>query len=216
MEVFNSALNIFEASPIEVGLQKYEISHYSAIPPINNALVFEVPAVGDAYINLKKTQLKLKFRKVNTDGSFLTPGTEDAREERSIHGDVVTVNNLPLSIFFRQTDLSLNDINFNADIGSNYPYKGYIDMLLDSEKHDVESGLQSELCFTDTVGFNQGDFLSNYGFTTRYGYTKDSSKVVIKGPIRTDMCQQDRLILPSINLEGAFPFKIKVQRTAKQ
>ena len=200
MQVYNTSLNIFEPTPVEVGVEKYDIVHYSAIPPINNMLVFEVPATGSGYINLKKTQLRLRFRITNSDGTLLTPGTEDAREERAVKGDIVTVNNLPLSLFFRQVDLCLNDVNINTDIGSNYPYKGYIDMLLDSTRADLESTLQTELCYTDTIGFPQGDYLSNYGFTNRYGYTKDSASVMIKGPIRTDICQQDRLILPGVRI----------------
>ena len=200
MEAFNSVLNIFHPQNIESGVYKYETQHFSAIPPINGALIFEIPATGDAYINLKKSQLRLKFRIVNSDGSILTPGTEDAREERAIHGDIVTVSNLPMACFFRQVDVCLNDQNINADVASNYAYKGYIDMLLNTEKQDAETILQSELCYNDTVGFPQGDYLSNYGFTARYGFTKDSATVVIKGPIRADICQQDRLILPGVRV----------------
>jgi len=131
----------------------------------------------------------------------LVPGTETANgSERTIKGDITTVTNMPLASFFRQVDVSLNEVNVSADTGSHYAYKAYIDTLLCSDHHTTATILQSELFFRDTYDNMDGSFLSNDGFTNRYGYTRDSSIVTVKGPIRSDIFQQNRLILPGVRI----------------
>jgi hypothetical protein len=90
------------------------------------------------------------------------------------------------------------------DVGVNYPYKSYIDILL-NYGHDVkESLLQSELYAKDVAGYmDDADAPGggNGGLLKRYAYTKDGKYVTLEGPIHHDMCQLDKLILNGVPIQ---------------
>ena len=90
-----------------------------------SALDFHVPANATTYMDLSKTLLQVKVRVVKQNGTAL--GKEDD----------VTLVNLALSSLFAQCDVSLNQRTINTSVGSNYPYKAYFDVLLNSTQHEA-------------------------------------------------------------------------------
>ena len=119
--------------------------------------------------------------------------------------DIALVN-LALSSLFVQCDISLNQHTINTRVWSNYPYKPYFDVLLDSTRYKAECILQSELFYKDSAGAMDGTGLagSNIGHYERLTHTKNSNTVVLEGPIRMDICQQEWLMVNGVKLKIKF------------
>ena len=77
---------------------------------------------------------------------------------------------------------------------------------MDSTRYEAESILQSELFYKDSAGAMDGTGLagSNIGHYERLTHTKNSNTVVLEGPIRMDICQQERLVVNGVKLKIKF------------
>ena len=93
-------------------------------PPVESAVeTIEWIHFSPLVIPTKKSALQVKVRIVQTGGT----------------DSDVALTNLPLSSMFQQCDISLNQRTVNTSIGSNYPYKAYFDVLLNSNSNEAES-----------------------------------------------------------------------------
>ena len=117
--------------------------------------------------------------------------------------DDIGLINPALSSTFQQCDVSLNQSTINTSVGSNYAYKAYFDVLLGSTTADADTVLQNELFYKDTAGAIDGTGLSgnNIGHYDRAVNTQNSKIAVLEGPIRMDICQQERLIVNEVKLK---------------
>lgn len=195
MDVYDNCLAVFEPAKIEAGILKIEYVRYSPVGNFtskNSPLIFEIPADGARYLDLKKSVLNVSFKILKKDGSELT---SDAGK-----GDLVSVVNLPLSSIFRQTDISLNHTPIAQSVGGNHPYRCYLDVILNSTKQQEETLLQSQLFYKDQGEEIHAAWLSNYGFTKRLGYGLKSRICTIRGRLITDISDQKNLILPGVKL----------------
>ena len=192
MEVHSSSLSLFEPAAVESGIESVKWVQYAPmiIPKAGSSLVFNIPANTTAYTDLSKTILQAKVKVTKADGTHLA--SED---------DAALVN-LALSSLFAQCDVSLNQRPINTSIGPNYPYKAYLDVLLNSNPHEVESVLQNELFYKDTAGSmdENGVTGGNIGHYERMLHIANSKVLVLEGPIRMDICQQERLIINGVRL----------------
>ena len=73
---------------------------------------------------------------------------------------------------FRQIDVSLQQKNISPDIGSSYPYKALLDVLLHTDLNETK--MESELFFkddatvfnaVDPTGGGNGGLLQRWAFT---------------------------------------------------
>lgn len=195
MDCYDKNLDFFEPVKIETGVTKIEYIRYSPIGSFtskNSPLIFEVPPQGSRYLDLRKSVLNVSFKIMKKSGGELThdPGK----------GDLVTMVNLPLSSFFRQVDITVNNVPTGQSVGGNHPYRCFLDVILNSTKHEEDTLLQSELFYKDQGEEIDGGWLSNYGFTRRIGYSAKSRVCTVRGRLRTDITDQKKLILPGVKL----------------
>ena len=164
------------------------------IPKTGSALEFNISSNATTYTDLSKTLLQVKVKITRPDGSDIVPD------------DDVALVNLALSSLFGQCDVSFNQRTINTSVGSNYPYKAYIDVILDSIHYEAETVLQNELFYKDTAGTMDGTGLAgnNLGHYDRQIHTKSGKTVVLEGPIRMDICQQERLVVNGVKLKLKF------------
>ena len=108
--------------------------------------------------------------------------------------------NLGLHSLFRQVDVDLNQKLITASVGSYYPYKAYMDVLLNSSFEESERELKTELFYKDTYGEMENDPKNNIGFDRRWQATAGGKTAYLEGPIRMDICQQKRLILNGVRV----------------
>ena len=190
MDVHCSNLALFEKPLVETAVESIDWVHFApdVIPKKDSPLSFDIPSNATIYTDLGKTLLQVKVRVTHKDGSDLT---ED---------DQVALVNLGLSSLFSQMDVSLNQKLITTSVGSNHPYKAYIDVLLNSTDDECASRLQSELFYKDTAGAMDEAGLNggNLGHYNRMLHTNQSQILTLEGGIRVDICQQDRLIVNGV------------------
>ena len=193
MEVHSSNLALFEPPPVESAIETVQWIHFAplVIPKRGAALEYNIPRNSVMYMDLSKTVLQVKVRIRLQDGGDISPDND------------VGLVNLALSSIFRQCDVSLYQTTINTSIGSNYSYKSYFDVLLGSTAAEAETVLQNELFYKDTAGAMDGTGLSgnNIGHYDRAVHTQNSKIAVLEGPIRMDICQQERLIVNGVKLK---------------
>lgn len=102
-----------------------------------------------------------------------------------------------------------------SQLGTNYPYKAYIDTLLSSSIENYEVR-QCQLFFKDISDPDNADPIKgvNIGLYQRYQFTKGGKIVDLEGPLHVDIFQQDRLILNGVALSlklwlSKDPFRLK-------
>ncbi|GFX52302.1 uncharacterized protein F54H12.2 [Trichonephila clavipes] len=130
------------------------------------------------YIDLSQTQLYVKAKIVKVDN---TPITKD---------DTIGPVNLFLHSLFSQVDVSLND-RVVSNSSNTYPYRSYIETLLNHGYDSKISQLTAELFYKD----------SDDGLKIRTEFFKESATVDMIGCIHSDLFHQDRLLLNLVDLK---------------
>ena len=78
-----------------------------------------------------------------------------------------------------------------SQIGTNYPYKAYIDTLLTTQKYCTMDN-SSQLFIKDSHGnFDDAKTGTNLGLYERWIYTRDGGILDLEGPLLLDFFQQD-------------------------
>lgn len=155
----------------------------------SSAIEFNIPAQSSAYLDLKRSLLKVKLNIVNGDGTAV----DDTKE--------VALVNVPLHALFSQIEVSLQQTP-QTQWGTNYPYKAYIDTLL-MTNHDEQTGLLTNQLFViddpdlDSANPKNG---SNTGLYNRWSSTKKGQTVELEGPLHVDVFQQPKLLINGVHL----------------
>ena len=188
-------MSIFEVPPTDTTITVREWIEYRPINQISQdtAIEFHVTPQSTGYLDLKQSRVNVKIKVTRDDGS---PVTQD---------DVVGLVNLPLHSIFSSLECDLQHMAV-SQIGTNYPYKAYIDTLLTTQtSRRIDNS--SQLFVKDTRGrFDDADAKtgSNLGLYERWTYTRDGRILDLEGPLLLDFFQQERLILNGVPLDLKF------------
>ena len=133
MASINNELALFQPIPTEKAIDEVKWVNYRPTMQITDSgpIEFNISPTSSYYVLLSKTYLGLKVKITKKDGTSIT-------------NQNVALTNLPLSSCFRQCDISLNQQIINASVSTNYPYKAYLDVLLNSNSDQKEGVLQGE------------------------------------------------------------------------
>jgi hypothetical protein len=196
-EFHDVTLELFKRPPTEKGTLGTEWITYRPINQLTegSALEFNIPSTSTQYVDLKRMHLHVQVKITKADGTQIKPSGEDA--------DSVGVANAPLHTMFSQVDLSLQQQSMNQ-VGPNYPYKAYLDLLFDTEDNQelinqmfIKDDGGADMDISDPNGTNQGLF-------NRHEYTQRGSVVDLIGGLKLDFCQQDRLLLNGVPINLKF------------
>jgi hypothetical protein len=117
-------------------------------------------------------------------------------------------SNLWMHALFSQVEVFLNN-KLVTPSSTAYPYRTYIETILNFSKDAKDSHLTSALFYKagkmDVVNPLAQD--ANTGLTQRHAYTRESKSVTMEGRIHSDLFAQDRYIF------FAVPIKIKLVRS---
>lgn len=118
-------LSLFSPPPANTGIQRREWIEFRPTNQISAdaPLDFSIPPQSAAYMDLKKSVLKVKLRLLKADGTSVAKDTN------------VALVNLPLQALFSEMECTLQQTPV-AQMGSNYPFKAYIDTLLETGAND--------------------------------------------------------------------------------
>lgn len=188
-QVLPSELNIFEPPSLSAPFQKVQYVEYRSASPLNDGgpIQFIIPPTANQFIDLKRTLLHVEAKIVRTDGKDL-----DGDDK---WGPI----NLTLHSFFKQVDVELQQ----QLVSSNqlYGYKAYLDTILGYNAEAGDTYLQSQMWYKDQTGTMDVhiDPRVNRGLHKRSLLFKNGT-ADMEGPLMSDVCQQDRLILNNVEV----------------
>ncbi|KMQ82490.1 hypothetical protein RF55_22766, partial [Lasius niger] len=158
---------------------------------------FNISGSGEEYMDLSSSHLYVQVKITKKDGSVL-PDNES-----------VAPVNLFLQALFSQVDVSLNERCISSS-SNTYPYRAYIETLLNYGEDAKKSLLSCEGFYKDTH-LEVVDPLKtpdgNEGLKKRYDLTCKSKTLDLIGQLHCDIFQQNRLLLNLVDL------KIKMTRS---
>ncbi|GFT64346.1 uncharacterized protein F54H12.2 [Trichonephila clavipes] len=173
-------LNSGDFVPFERVIQDGQWKQFHPLSNVfdNAPVEFHISGSAEDYIDLSQTQLYVKAKIVKVDN---TPITKD---------DTIGPVNLFLHSLFSQVDVSLND-RVVSNSSNTYPYRSYIETLLNHGYDSKTSQLTAELFYKD----------SDDGLKKRTEFFKESATVDMIGCIHSDLFHQDRLLLNLVDLK---------------
>lgn len=188
VEAQPSELELFNLSPTQTAVEKIYFQQILPIGQITDTspIQFIISSHnGMEYIDTKRSFMSIKARIVHQDGSAVPSG------------EIVGPVNLLAHALFDQVDVTLQGKFITSSTG-NYPYKAYIQTLLNYGNDAKSSQLTSQCYYGDTPGHlddNDGISGANEGFKFRTTLFAESKKVHMIAPIIHDAFQLDRYIL---------------------
>ena len=137
-----SEIDLFRVPPTQQSLERGRWIDYAPLSSVENpdSAITYLIAGTDEYIDLSKTILTVRGEITKGDGTKLTGGGQT---------DVAPVNNF-LHSLFRQVDVYLNGKQVTPAMGT-YPYRAYIETLLNYDASAKESQFTSALYYKDTA-----------------------------------------------------------------
>ena len=197
--IHTEELALFSKPPVNVGEEK--ISWVELRPAFMSSgeyssVQFNIPGNCSQYIDLGRTELCVKLKIKKTDGT-------NFEEE---NGDFVQTG-LPIDLILHSMWSSV-DIKMNHTLvstsGTDYMYKALFETLLNYSENAKKIQMSS-------IGFSgeSGNFAQthpnkvpfNHGLKARSAWFRDVNTVEFMGPLMANVCNQDRLILPSVDID---------------
>ena len=191
-EGHSKSLALFQLPPINTAMQNVEWIEYRPVSQITpgSAIEFNIPGTSTSYLDLKRSRLHIKVQIVNSDGRPIDLTSKAA------------LVNLPLHTLWSQVDLSLQQ-QVLSSLGTNYPYKAYLDALLGTSASEKKCALQTQMFYKDTASYMDSTDPpagKNTGLYYRNVYTEGGKVAGLQGPLYLDICQQDRFILDGVQV----------------
>jgi len=181
---------LFSVKPTQTSIETSKDVEFKPMSTINDdsPVEFVIPGNGDEYWDLSSMKLYVKASILKSDG------TKPADTQK----DFGPVNNFMHSIF-SQVDFSLNHKQVSSP-NTTYPYRAYLENLLNYGNDAKESHLTSVLFFADTYSHMDSCDDSNQGMRFRRHYAKKGFVIDMIGPLHIDVCNQDKLLLNGVEM----------------
>lgn len=134
-----SELDLFCFPPTQTAIEKGQFIEYHPIANIKDGgpVEFNISGSGEEYMDLSSSYLYVKVKIVKSDGSVLP------------EKEAVAPVNLFLHALFSQVDVSLNERVISAS-SNTYPYRAYIETLMNYGEDAKKSLLSCECFYKDT------------------------------------------------------------------
>lgn len=188
-ECMKSELDIFELPLTQTTIENSQWVHHRPFSALSDSGPLEFVVSGsDMYLDLSHTMLSLRVELSTVEG---------ANAEIQAHNPGV-VNNF-LHSLFNQVDVFLNG-KLVSPSSNAYPYRAYIENLLNYGSDAQKSHLTSVLWFRDTS--NKMDDLGNgnLGLVERRKYIKKTKTTDLLGHIHADVFNQNKYIISNTEL----------------
>lgn len=186
-----SELDLFLVPPTQTAIEKGQWIEYYPISNVRDGgpIEFSVSGNGEEYMDLSSTQLYVKVKVLKDDKEL---------PENEAVGPI----NLFLQSLFSQIDVSLNDRMVSSS-SNTYPYRAYIETLLNYGSDYKKSFLTSECFYKDTPGhFDENDpFKLNQGLIKRAKLVETSKTLDMIGNLHCDVFYQNKLLLNLVDLK---------------
>jgi hypothetical protein len=214
--VHTEDLALFSRPPVNVAeRKKMWVDHLPSFVG-KSSVQFTIPGTGSQYTDLSQTELYVKVS-IKKKNGLIFEQTEDTL--------AIPVDNV-LHSLWSNVDVKLNGVLVSTS-NTNYMYKAYLETLLNYNQKARDNQL-SMIGFTgDSGNFDQRDYdgvPANGGLQSRFDMWKgistiyntktrfqegndpdeeftDPSCVEFMGPLKADICTQDRLIMNGVSID---------------
>ena len=196
-EGFSSKIAIFDPPKMDTSILDTERVRYYPKSAINEGspLVFRIEPYTGGYIDGANTTMTIELK------------ITDDKKEAVKATDHVALTNLPLSTIFSQVSVSMSGVEVNPDVGSMYPYKNYLEMLLMVDREAKTSVGEQRGYYQDSTGAvgttdpTVGATLPNAGLVNRHSLTSKGQSLIVKGPLGLDFIEKvNRHIVNGLNV----------------
>ena len=192
MEAIGSELNLFEPSLFQsavVGESDQEFGPLATITP-GAPIDFQIEASGNNYIDLNNSKLEVRVK-------LVTP--TDADIANTVRAGVV---NLPLHSLFATVTIKIAN-KVVTETNNLYPYRAYLETLLNYPKEVVDTRMLTEGFVMDTAGEMNvtNPAGANTGLGAREAEFNASAVVRLIGRLHSDLWHQEKLIPPGIKMD---------------
>lgn len=186
-------LALFEAPIRDATIQKIQYVEYRPTSQLNSGpLQFYIPSTANQYIDLRRSKLCLKVKIVKGDGSAPTAAEH------------VAPANLTMHSLFSQVDIQLQQQTVSSSAAQSYPYKAYLQTVLQYGREAKETFLEMQGYYKDRAGFMETmepDPRGNTGWADRFIHFVKGAVVDLEGPLLSDIWQQNKAILNGVELQ---------------
>ena len=161
-----------------------------------SSVQFTIPGNSSQYVKLSDSELHVKINIQKEDGMAFDKSTE--RMEAGLPIDLI------LHSMWSSVDIKMNHALVSTS-GTDYMYKALLETLLTYNENAKKIQLANAGFSGDSGNFAQTHPLVpplNKVLRTRYiWFDENSVSVEFIGPLMADICNQDRLILPGVDID---------------
>ena len=189
MDAAPSELALWRQQPVDVaveGRQIVEVYPTIAVNDGSTMIEFRIPAQPDTVLDLFNTTFRCGYKIFDAAGKKIAVGSN------------VCLTNLPLHATIESVEITLGGKSLTAGTAANYPYKAYMDMIVNGASNDHEVHAAGYALDTpggmNTVGVPTGDQRINLGSQRRALWTAVSDTVRFEGTLFPDVCLQPKYI----------------------
>lgn len=192
-ESASSALDLWALPGSQAGALEGNYVHYNPVAPVDDSscVEFSVTPNSGEYIDLAHCLLYVKCKVVTETGENL-PDESDA----------APLNNL-LHSMWSQCDVLLNN-KLVSQSGHAYHFRAFLSNILNYGLDAKDTHLTSGFWFEDTAGQHDTLGPANKGYVTRKNLAKKSQTIELLGGIHSDIFNQDRFLLNSVQMQLKF------------
>lgn len=195
-ECSKSEMDLFSVPPTQTVIEYGSWEKVNPIAGLSQPFEFEVSGTGDQYLDLEETQLYVKFKVTKRTGASLVHVGDNK--------DYVGPVNYTLHSLFKQIDVSLNGQQV-SDSSACYPYRAYLETLLNYGREAKQDQLSTALYYKDTPG-NMDDTTTtpdggNTGLVSRAKHCMGSADIELLGRIHSDVFHMNRYMMNGVNLK---------------
>ena len=205
-EIHTEQIALFSRRPVNVAEDR--ISWHEIRPSyMSNAeyssINFSIIGNSTQYVKLSDTELYVRMT-IQKDGGAPFFNLDDEGEPLPINRrETGTPIDFILHTMWSSVDIKMNN-NLVSESGTNYMYKALMEALLTYNENTKKIQLSNEGFTGDSGDFTQINPDSppyNHGLKIRHKWFKDFFIVEFMGPLMADICNQDRLILPGVDID---------------
>lgn len=188
-ECVKSELDLFSIPPTQTSIEKGDWVTYKPIASLidDSPIEFIVSGFGDEYVDISNTLLAITAKITNSDGTALTA-----------EAPVAPINNW-LHSLFNQVDVFLNQ-KMISQPDHLYPYRSYLETLLNYNSSAKDTHLTSSLWYTDTAQKFDADVTDNVGYKSRMKFTEKSYSVDMIGRLHCDIFCVEKYLLNGVEM----------------
>ena len=194
METYKHNFEYFGPDKIQTYITRSFMREYSPISAIQHQVPirFTVPGSDNVYLDLSKSYIYVRAK------------ITLANRNDIVAADQVGPINLSLHSMFSSIEVQMGG-KVITDNNGLYPYRAYLETLLNYNRDLQETQLESSLWYKDTATqfqtFDCGNNGANRGLVSRARFFRLSAEVEMMGRPHCDIFHQDRAILPNVSID---------------